>query len=176
MQDQYNKIVGDRNRIEELLAKIPGFGGYMEMSARREADRKLREHVAAQFPPLTDRLAAIERDILGLDGGLMHMEKTKSLKTQLHNLQQRIATDSPGYSGFFATNKIGPDELEQVYAFDESMLTGIESIAAALDGLATAVGAGGGGLKEALAAFESAIRAGHEAYDKRDQVLKGFSD
>lgn len=176
MDDQYNKIVGDRNSIEELLAKIPGFSGYMEMSARREADRQIRAHVAAQFPPLVSRLESIERDILGLDGGLMHMDKTKTIKSRLRNLQHRIANDTPGYSGFFASQKIGPDELAQIYTFDESMLACVDDLSAALDSLATTVSAGGEGLKEALAALDNTIGAADESYNKRDYILQGFGE
>jgi hypothetical protein len=172
MSDLYNRIVGERNSLEKLLEKIPGFGGYMEMSGRREADRMIRDHVAAQYQNLIDRFAGLERDILGVEGGLGHMEKTKSIKTKIEVMRRRIATDMPGYSGFFAANKIGPEELQKVYSFDESMLTYVESIGGKLDDLRAAIT--GGTIPAALDALNAALEEASQAYDLRDNLLKGL--
>jgi hypothetical protein len=174
MTDLYDRIVGDRNAIEGLLSRIPGFKGYMEMSSRREADRTIREHVAGRFKPLVDRFASLESEMLS-SGGFMYMERTKSIKTKLQNLQNRIAVDTPGYSGFFASNKIGPDELEKIYAFDAAMERYADEVAVTLDGLQTAVRAGEG-IPDALAAIDAKVAEAHQAYDLREQVLNGLSE
>lgn len=175
MTDLYDRIVGDRNALEGLLSKIPGFKGYMEMSSRREADRMIRDHVAGRFKPLIDRLASLETEMLS-SGGFSYMERTKSIKTKLQNIHTRIAVDSPGYSGFFASNKIGPDELEKIYAFDAAMERYADEIAVALDTLQTAVRAGGEGIPDALAGLDAKIAEAHQAYDLREQVLNGISE
>ncbi|NJL92410.1 MAG: hypothetical protein HC915_01170 [Anaerolineae bacterium] len=108
MNDLYNKIVGNRSTAESLVSKIPGFRGYTEMSGRREADRMMREHVASRFDSLLNRFGTIEKDIVRAPGGLMHMDKSKSIRTRLEVLRRRIATDTPGYSGFLPQTKLGP--------------------------------------------------------------------
>ena len=155
MNDLYNKIVSDRGTLENLVSKIPGFSGYMEQSSRREADRTIRDHIAGLLQAQIDRLANIERDIIS-GSGIGFMEKSKSVKTKLENLRRRIATDTPGYSGFFATNKIGPDELAKVYAFDAAMVEYTDQIGAALDELGNAA-ATGEGIGEALVALDSIV-------------------
>lgn len=172
MNDLFNKIVGDRGSIENLLSKIPGFRGYMEMSSRREADRTMRDHVAKQYEGQLTRYNSIQKDLVNA-GGLALMDRAKSIHTRLETLRRRIATDTPGYSGFFASNKIGPEELERVYAFDEAMLRYTDEIAKKLDSLATAIGAGQG-IEEAFAGLDATLTEANQAYDLRDDVFKGL--
>jgi len=173
MSDLYEKIIGERGTLENLVSKIPGFRGYMEMSARRDADRMIREHIAKQYEGVINRLATIEGELLNAPGGLLHMEKTKSIKTKIEVLRRRIASDTPGYSGFFATNKIGPDELANVYAFDAAMDRYAMQLTTNLDALATAAAAAEG-VAEALAVLDTTIIEAGQAYDLRDEVLKGI--
>ncbi|HLA43471.1 MAG TPA: hypothetical protein VJZ27_08560 [Aggregatilineales bacterium] len=173
MSDLYNKIVSERGTLENLASKIPGFSGYMEMSGRREADRMIRDHIAKRVQTLIDRFSSIERDIIS-GSGIGLMEKTKSIKTRIENFRRRLATDMPGYSGFFAANKIGPDELQRIYAFDEAMLRYTDEIAEKLDSLNTSVMANEG-TGEALMALDAKVNEANQAYDLRDDVLNGIS-
>lgn len=173
MDDLYGKIVADRGSLESLLSKIPGFRGYFEMSTRREADRMIRDHVARQYDTLLTRYGGIESNLVRA-GGLMHMDRSKSIRTRLDNLRRRIATDTPGYSGFFATNKIGPDELQNVYAFDEAMLRYVDQFSKQMDALETGVNSGEG-IDAAFSALDTTVNEAAQAYDLRDDVLKGIS-
>ncbi|MFP4324084.1 MAG: hypothetical protein ACLFTK_16635 [Anaerolineales bacterium] len=174
MSDLYNRIVSNRGTLESIAARIPGIKGYMEQSARREADRMMRDHVAGQFESLMGRYAAIESDLARADGGLMLMDKSKSIRSKMENLRRKIATDTPGYSGFFATNKIGPEELAQVYAFDEAMLRYADAVAEKLDALAAAVNSNEG-VAEALQALDETMVEAAQAYDLRDDLLNGIA-
>ena len=173
MDDLFNKIVADRGSIEGLMSKIPGFRGYMEMSSRREADRMMRDHVAKQYDVQVSRFTGIESNLVR-QGGLMYMDRSKSVRTRLDNLRRRIATDTPGYSGFFAANKIGPEALQNVYAFDEAMLRYADQIAKDLDGLETSVSSGEG-IDAAYTQLENTISEANRAYDLRDNILNGIS-
>lgn len=176
MSSLYDKIVGQRGSLEALMSRIPGFRGYMEMSGRREADRSVRDHLKIAFNAQINRLANIETEMIN-QGGLLHMDRTKSLKTKLQNLQARIATDTPGYSGFFAANKIGPDELEKIYAFDEAMGRYVDSIAEALDTLNTTVMSGNSDqIPTALAGLDATLMEAHEAYDLRETLLTDLAN
>lgn len=175
MSSLYDKIVSERGMLENIASKIPGFKGYMEMSSRREADRMIRDHVANLFKGLVDRVAQAERDIMMAPGGLTHMEKTKSIKTKLETLRRKIQTDMPGYSGFFATNKISEDDLAKVYAFDEAMVRYVDSIGQSIDAVQAAIVAGEG-LPSALQDLDLLILEAQQAYDLRDDVLTGLGE
>lgn len=171
--DLYDKIVSKRSGLSWLAGKMPGFRGYMEMTTRRTADRMIRDHVVRQLKQLHTRLTNLERDLLQ-GGGLHFMDETKSLKTKFQTLIDRIATDAPGYSGFFAANSIGPDELEDVYAFDEAMLRYVDTISEQLDTLQQAA-ASNSGVAEAITALDNTMVEANMAYDLRDDLLKGLA-
>ncbi len=168
----YDKIVGNRGSMEKLLTKLPGFRGYMELNARRQADRMMREHVAEQLRQQLDRLANIEKQLVDA-GGLKYMSKTRSAKTKFQTFIDRIATDAPGYSGFFEAVKVGSDDLAIIYAFDEALLeyaTRFGELLTALQDAATK----NEGIDEAIAALDALTIEANEAYSLREGVLKGI--
>ena len=173
MDDLYQRIVKDRRGFTWLAGKLPGFAGYMEMTSRRTADRLIRDHVAGQLKSLLTQLASIETDMIR-GGGVGYMSATKSAKTKFQTLIDRIATDAPGYSGFFAAVRIGGDELENIYAFDEAMLRYAESIGAALEQLSKAASANDG-ISQAISNLDTLMQEANAAYDLREDILKGIA-
>lgn len=172
-QDLYEKIVSQRSGLAWLTSKIPGFSGYMEMNARRTADRMIREHIASQFEQRKDRLVGLEKKLISA-GALSMMDDTKSLKIKLQTLIDRIATDAPGYSGFFAANSIGPDELENIYAFDEAMLRYTDDLDTMLDTLESAI-KNDGDIEDAIAELDNLVIEANSAYDLRDDLVGGIA-
>ncbi len=172
MNDLYARIVRERGKLESLVAKVPGFRGYMEMTARRQADRLVREHVAEQLKLQLNRLPTIEKQLLD-QGGLAYMSKTRSAKTKFQTFIDRVATDTPGYSGFFDALKIGPEDLEVVYAFDAALLDYADKFKEKLDALQDAALAGQG-VDEAIRELDALTIEANEAYSLRDSVLKGI--
>lgn len=172
MDDLYSRIVRDRGSLERLLARMPGFRGYKEMSARREADTLMRQHVAGRLKQVLERLASIEKIILD-GGGLAFMSQTRSVKTKFQTFIDRIATDAPGYSGFYDAVKIGPEDLQVIYAFDEALLEYGDRFNEKLDELEQAV-LKGEGIAEAIRELDALAIEANRAYDLRDDVLKGL--
>lgn len=169
MDDLYARIVRERGSVERLMARIPGFRGYMEMNARRQADRLLRDYIVTQLKIQLNRLAEAEKVLLE-GGGLSHMSQTRSAKTKFQTYIDRIATDVPGYSGFFDAVKIGEDDLAVVYAFDEALLDYVDKFAQAIDVLYQAASTGEG-VKEAIRDLDKLAIEANQAYSLRDNVL-----
>ncbi len=97
MSELYDKIVNQRGSLERLVAKIPGFAGYIDNKARRTADRLIREHIAELLSSRIARLVEVEKVILD-KGGLRLMSKTSSAKLKLQHFRDRINAAAPGYS------------------------------------------------------------------------------
>ncbi len=173
MDDLYEKIVSQRSGFAWLAGKMPGFRGYMEHTTRRTADRMVRDHIAAQFKQLHTEFVTLEKKLLRA-GGLSYMSTTKSVKTKFQTLIDRIATDAPGYSGFLAANKITPEDLEAVYAFDEAMVRYTEQVGDALQAMSDAIQSRQG-IPEAIDNFENLMVEANQAYDLRDDVIKGIA-
>lgn len=168
----YNRIVSERGSFERMVERLPGFGGYMEMSARRQADRMLREQVVARLKEQLNRLAQIEKTLLD-NGGLSYMSKTRSAKTKFQTFIDRIATDAPGYSGFFDANKIDALDLQVVYAFDEALLDYVEKFRSRLDEL-NAAAMKNEGVDEQIRELDALTIEANEAYSLRENVLMGI--
>ncbi len=50
-------------RIAGLLDSVPGYRGYRNKEDRRDADRRVRERVAAAFAAQADRVERVGRDL-----------------------------------------------------------------------------------------------------------------
>jgi hypothetical protein len=165
----YEKIVSERGSLENLIAKIPGFKGYHEKNARREADRLLRNHISDEVDRVVKAFIRVESKILDA-GGMKHMTRTREVKAKLQSYSERIQTANPKYSGMFAEVKIGNDELDRIYAFDEAQLRYVDQMGKAVDALETAVKSEKDFDKQLDAVYEIATDA-HDAFDLRDDVI-----
>lgn len=173
MSDLYEKIVSQRGGFEDLVAKIPGFRGYLDNKARRTADRLLRDHVADEYAMRIDRLGDIQKTILD-NGGLSYMSKTNDVKSNLQHFHDLVKTAAPRYSGAFEEVKITPDDLEKIYSFDEAMIRYVDQLDAALNALDTAA-ASKTGIDEALAGVDKVTNEAEQAFHLRDDVLTQLS-
>ena len=60
MSDIYDRVVGEQDAVTKIIAKIPGFSGYVERADRRMSDKLLREQVANAFEPLYQRIFSLQ--------------------------------------------------------------------------------------------------------------------
>jgi hypothetical protein len=173
MSELYDRIVSQRGSLERLIMKIPGFQGYMDNKARRTADRMVREHVAGELSRRISRLVEIEKLLLE-QGGLSSMSYTLSVKTKLQTFRDRVNAAAPGYSGALAEIKIGPEEMERLYSFDEALVRYVDQFDEALNKLAQAVN-DKKGIEEALDSLDKLTIEANDALSLRDDVLTNLT-
>jgi hypothetical protein len=169
MSDLYEKIVSQRSGFEKLMAKVPGYRGYKEASDRRAADRLIREHVVRLLKEQMTRLNPIEKKILS-GGGLSFASKTREAKTQFQIFIDRVNTATPGYSGFYDSKKVGPDELDKIYSFDAALISYVDRFREAIDALDAAAGAKDT-IDQAVTALEVLAREANDAFKLRESTL-----
>lgn len=172
MSELYDQIVSQRGSFEQLLARIPGFRGYIDKASRRTADRMIRDYVAGLLTQRVNRLSEIEKRLLD-NGGLSYMSKTTSAKTKLQTYRDRIKAAAPGYSGFMEAVKVEAEELERLYSFDEAQIRYADRFSEALDALEAAVDQNEG-VNEAIANLDQLTREANEAFSLRENVLTGL--
>lgn len=170
MSELYERIINEKGKLENLVMKIPGFKGYHEKQARRQADQMLRDYLSDQVSACNDRLLQLEKKILKLDGGLSLMSATREAKDQLRIYSDRLRAAAPGYSGMWSAIKIGNAELEELYAFDEAQLKYIEQINAKLDQLEAAIRDNEQVADAISAVYDVALEA-DQAFKLREDVL-----
>jgi hypothetical protein len=114
MADLFQKITDSRNLIEKIGAMIPGFKGYVDRNARRDADKMLRESVAVRLEQQWSRVSDLQRQLIG-QGSIELVDDLEASAIKLRMLIDRIRTASYGYAGFFDAVKIQEADLVKLY-------------------------------------------------------------
>lgn len=174
MSELYDQIMGQKGSFENLIMKIPGFKGYQDKQARRHADTMVREYVAGQIEQSKDKFVRIEKLILD-NVGMKYMPRTRDVKGKIQLYHDKVSTATPGYSGMWAQMKIGAEELEEIYTFDEAQIRYVEALDATLEGLQQAA-MSQEGLDEAIMQVDDAASEALSAFAMRDDVLTRFSE
>ncbi len=173
MSDLYNQIVSQRGSIERLIARLPGFSGYVDKSTRRTADRMLRDHIADQLTQRINRFAQTERKLLD-NGGLSYMSKTTNVKMKLQTYRDRVKAAASGYSGFGEAVKVDAEALERIYSFDEALIRYLDKFDEALNTFDQSV-TGNEGVDAAISTLDSLTTEANEAFTLREDVLTNIS-
>lgn len=134
MTDYQEQIESERGKFKELLLKIPGFKGYIELEDRRTADKMLRDIVADRYQEQLDRLTGIQTEFVDR-GALDYVDDMESVAVKLRTFIDRIRHAAYGYSSFFSVIKIDTAKLDKLYDYDQALLEGIDLFTAGLDTL-----------------------------------------
>jgi len=157
MSDGYERAQGQRNLLERLGAKIPGYRGFQDRELRRDVDKLQREHLAAELGRLKALLSSRARDYTDA-GQLAALAAFGRLDRQLDGLQQTIRFSDYGASGLFDPVKINEPELERLYAFDLGIVEDVAAVEQAIAAVPAPAGNAGPG---AAAAKDDAGTAGN---------------
>ena len=187
MTDLTSQIKDQRGGFAKLLSKIPGFKGYMEKETRRDADKVVRDVVAAKFTDQLDRLTELQTDMLS-NGGFEYVDDVEQSAVKLRLFIDRVKTAPRGYAGVFDAVQVKEEQLDQLYNFDYQLLSEADNLAAAIDQCRMALGvmpapaaaegsapapAGPDALKAAISAVKRICTGLNDLYDKRQHLLVG---
>ena len=169
MGDIISQVEGERGWLERLADKLPGFRGYLDKEKRRDADKLLRDTIAAHFEAQVRRLPDLQMQLVTA-GGLEHVDDVERAVTKLNRFVDRLKTTPRGHAGFFDAIKVKEDDLERLYRWDEQLLGEADKIAVAIDALGAAIDAKSdvGPAVRVLVAAGAAI---NELYSQRERVL-----
>src|SRR3972149_824078 len=132
MADLTGKIKDQRGGFVKLLSKIPGFKGYMEKETRRDADKLIRDVLARRFTGQQRRMADIQNELIP-GGGFEYVDDVEGAAVKLRTFIDRVKTAPRGYAGLFDAVQVKEDQLEQIYNFDNQLLSEVDNLAAAID-------------------------------------------
>ena len=167
----YEKILAEQGSFEKFLDKIPGYKGYKEMQARRDADQILRAYVVKLLKEQMTRFVSIEKKLIS-SGGIKFASPSKTAKLNFQTFIDKVATAMPGYSGFFGAIKIQTDELDRIYQFDAALVVYADKYKDAIDVFEKADKDAAGA---AIAALEALAQEAIGVYNSRDQLLTGLA-
>ncbi len=169
MSDLFQKITDSKGLLEKLVGGIPGFKGYIETEARREADKVLRDTMALRYGAQLDRLATIQTQLLS-SGGIEYVDDVQDAVTRLQRFCDMVKTAERGYSGFFDAVKVKETELAKLYAFDNALLENAGAVTQAVDGLEAAVN-NNEGIPAAVRKVSALVAECNTTFERRKEVL-----
>ena len=167
MTNGYEQAQGQRNLLERLGAKIPGYRGFQDRELRRDVDRLLREHMASELGRLKAELRDRARAFTdaGKIGALNGFDR---LDRQLDGLSQAVRFSDYGATGLFDAVKIDEPELERIYRFDLSV---VDDLAQLESDVAALPAPGGEDAGPALQRLQEAARSLDGKWRQREQVI-----
>ena len=167
MSNGFEQAKTQRNVLERLIDRIPGFRGFQDRELRRDVDKLQREHMAGEVSRIKGRLRDLARDYTDA-GKIGVLDRFERLDRRLDGLAQSIRHADYGTSGLFAPQKIGEEELARLYEFDLSLLDDL----AAVDRQVSLLPPPGGGEAEAgLDAVLEQVRGVETKWGGREQVI-----
>jgi hypothetical protein len=167
MTDGFEEARAQRNALERLGAKIPGFRGFQDRELRRDVDRLQREHLSGQLGRIKSALRDRARSYTdaGKIGALNGFDR---LDRQLDGLSQAVRFSDYGATGLFDPVKIGEAELARLYEFDLAVLDDLALIEGEVAGVPAP---GGDDPSPVLEKLLAQVRALEDKWKAREQVI-----
>ena len=170
MSDLYERIVSQRDALPRLMERIPGFTGYLDLTARRAADRMIRDYVSGEVQKRLTRLADVGKRLLETEGGLAHMSELESARSKWQLYHDRVKAAAPGYQGFYELKKVDALALEHLYSFDDAQVRFVDRLDEAVAALDQAV-RDHADVSAAIEALEQAAVEANDAFLLRDDII-----
>lgn len=142
MTDPLSKVNDMQNIFEKIASKIPGFGGYLEKEKRRDADKILRETLAARYEEQWQRVSAIQRRMVE-ELLIEHVDQVEAAALKLRIFIDGMRTAAYGYGDMFGAVKVKEAELDKLYRYDQELLEGVGRVTSAVDNLEASLGSDG---------------------------------
>jgi hypothetical protein len=105
------------NILDRIGSLIPGYKGYSLRDEQRNTDKKVRNHIANQLAIIEINIKEFQLKFIKSDK-LLEATEIESARKAINTLLPKIKHAPYGVSGFFATQQLKEDELEQIYSFD----------------------------------------------------------
>lgn len=172
MPDYRQRVEESQGSFRKLVARLPGFKGYIAKEARREADKMLRTYISRQLDQQRTRLQQMGTK-MAASGDLETITALEQVRMRLQTIGDKIKTATYGYAGFFDAATVNEKELDALYDFDNSLMAEVDAITSAVTALATV--AKGDAFDTALAALIGAIEDLSTFWTKRQDVVTGDS-
>ena len=137
MNQGFEQAKSQRNWLERLGSKIPGFGGFLDRELRRDVDKRQREYLAAEIGRIKDTLRSKARGYADA-GALAMLESVERIEKKLDGLGQSIRFADYGASGLFDAEKIREDQLDRLYEFDVQWVEALAQLKAEIEALPAA--------------------------------------
>jgi len=172
-KDVYSEAKSQMRLSERIVAAIPGFRGYKEKELRRESDRLIRNHLYLKLSNAKATLKTISQKMADRRyfDVLTDMDR---LLAKMDRVAEKVNHASYGYTGFYDIVKVKEDSLDKMIDFDNQLVDGVNSLAAAVDAFkAELAGGETKNMKDRIQSTTDLLDSFEDTFDKRDEAIKG---
>jgi hypothetical protein len=163
-----DRIEESKNWFEKLAEHIPGYKGYKEKELRREADKTQRLFIAERLDSVQAKLDSVKLDLVNR-GDLAKLGAIDLAGRKLRTVADKIRYADYGFAGLFDTDKVDEPILDQLYQFDNALVTVVNEI----ETLATALNADSPTITSDVALIDDKIEALGVQFAEREHLITG---
>jgi hypothetical protein len=131
----------DLGFLEKAIRLIPGYKGYKSKEERRDNDQLFRMSLVSRLERLRSDVNEIPAGLRG-PAALEAVNNFDRILKKLEKVTDEIRFAARGYRGWFDMHKVREDELDNLYAFDISLVEKIEELEESFMVLQAAAAAG----------------------------------
>jgi hypothetical protein len=157
-------------RRPSRLDRIPGYRGYQEKEARRDADGTLRRALAADYAEQSQRLTRVQQTLLAARR-LDQLAPVDQAAKRLTHFIDRVRTATYGYAGLRDAVQVNERALDQLYQFDLALADGVDAVSANIGAIEQAAGSGGD-LGGPLGELNATVQDMQTRFDARADVFQ----
>ena len=171
--DIKDRVMGDQPNdfLHKIAGIIPGYKGYVDRERRRDADRLLRTELAHRYQAELTRLKRVQQDLLRT-GDLNTIGELDGISGRLQRFIDRLQNATYGYTGLFDPIKVEAAELDQIYAFDMALTTGVDTLSGAIGALESGIdGDTNAKLRPAVDNLSTVVNDLNDRFDQRADLL-----
>jgi hypothetical protein len=163
-----DRIEESKNWFEKLAEHIPGYKGYKEKELRREADKTQRLFIAERLDSVQAKLDSIKLDLVNR-GDLAKLGAIDLAGRKLRTVADKIRYADYGFAGLFDTDKVDEPILDQLYQFDNALVTVVNEI----ETLANTMNADSPTITSDVALIDDKIEALGVQFAEREHLITG---
>jgi hypothetical protein len=162
-----NKVKANRDLLDRILIKLPGFKGYAEKAEIFETDRVIRNMLA-------DKLQGFKHEINSLSNLLVkkhdtsHLSDLEALNLLLERVLKKCKYADSGSTAIHGRSVITDDDKNRLLEYDWRLITVLDEF----DGLIKElISAGPDTLGQKMMNFETKMKEFEKNFDERKNVL-----
>ncbi len=167
MENIKQKIKENRDLLDRITAKLPGFSGYVEKTEMYEANKIIRNFMVDRLQSYKNEVNSISKEYF--DSGKSDLLKDlESLGTSLERVLKKCEQADFGTSGSHAGVKVTEEDQNRLLEYDWRLITTLDELEGGLNQIRTAEGEKA---KGQIKTFLDQLRTFEKSFDDRKNVI-----
>lgn len=162
-----SKLQSNRDFIDRITVRLPGFKGYVEKAENYDADRMIRNLITEKILSAKKILGIIAGDNVR-SGNLTITQDIDSLSNVLEGLVKKTEYAEYAVRGGFSKIKITEEDENRLLEYDWRLISSFDEVFGLFSGLSALQG---DALKDGIINLKTRVREFEKIFDDRKNVI-----